>query len=125
MLWESCLMSAKQMNEYLLKLTMRHQPDPDEIGVTDEERTDLRVKYHEECKENSCEMLSKTTQWAMENRLLDDFQSVSVAEMHKPNYSWLVLQSTEELSNKLQDAFPDKIKDKVFLGKAPKKGYTL
>ena len=118
-------MSEKQINEYLLKLHMKHQPDPDGVTFDENERTELRVKYHEECKENACDMLSTATHWAMQNKLLDDFQSVSVAEIHKPNYSWVVLAATEEFSNKLQKAFPNKIKDKVYLGQAPKKGYSL
>lgn len=115
-------MSANEMNEYLLKLNLPHQPDPSEITVCEDKQVELRQQYHQDAMDNSLSMLSMTTSWMIDNKLTDAFQSVSVAEMHAPNKSWLVIECTEEFTDKLQTAFPNKIKDKVCLGPASKKG---
>ena len=111
------MVSIKEnMNEYLLKLNMKYQPDPDTLTACENERVELRQRQHEACMENSANMVNKATSWILEHKLTNAFSRVSVIEMHAPNKSWVLLESTEELSNQLEKAFSNHIKEKICLG---------
>lgn len=114
-------MAEPQMNEYLFQLTIPNKStrivfEDNEEGIAEAYREDHTYRMN-----NSIEMMMKITQWSLDSKLAGEFQSASVAEMHGPNKSWLVVECTEDCQQKLKDAFPTRIKDTHYLGKAPNK----
>lgn len=116
-------MSEPQMNEYLFQLTILDDSTRIVFEGSEADKEEAYRQDHKYRMDNSIEMLSSITQWSINTDLKGEFQSVSVAEMHGPGKSWLLVECTEDCKQRLKDAFPTRIKDTHYLGKAPRKKY--
>lgn len=111
---------APEFNEYLLELVSPKMSTLLQF-LPVEDRTEIEHKTY---LEHASNMMTRTTDFIVDKGLTAEFQRATAIGVAPADRSWVLISCTEELKDKIQNAFPKEIQKSVLLGPAgPKKGW--